>query len=530
MKPHQLEGALDRLSARVTRIDTEAPAVEATFAAYRDNPRGFVETVLHGTSARRRSNGEAYQFSILDAIASRDHVVVTSGHGVGKSVLAAWATLWFLCSRRDALVLVLAPTQQRQAKGIVEREIKRWAVRGGITLRSDGTALHCDATASRLVLLTNAADVGSLEGQHADHVLLLCDEAKSLDRDVLDGVQGALTGDEGRTVLLSTPGRPAGPHYDAASDQSGTWARFVIGAHDSDRVHPRWVAARAQAWGATSPTYVMRVLGEYPADGEGVLVGWSVLYAASSQRQPLPLSSRDRGTTLALDVARSVAGDHSCGLLVRDGIVLHIDLWREPSLTQTAERALELARRFRPDRIVVDEGGVGGGLVDRLREYGQLVQGLHFGARAYDHTRFQNLRAECYWRLRERLEAGTLCLPSDDDLLAEIAAQRVIFDAKGRIGLAPKDDIRAELGRSPDRADALAMACASSDPKLFIDTPEALVIGDFTFANESWWQSAAGVAHQLGLEPTHADPFETHPAFAIDRAEREAQRQRLLAD
>lgn len=483
-----IDAALSRLDARVDDAEqrnTHAATGRLAHQVWRDDPVGFVRNVLRGESAKRRTDGTPYQFDILEAIRTHNHVVALSGHGVGKSVLAAWASLWFLTTRSEGLVLVLAPTQQRQARGIVQREVLKWARRGGIELLSDSTALHHTTSGSRLVLLTNAADTGALEGQHADNVLLLCDEAKSIDRETLDGVAGALTGDEGRMVFLSTPGRPSGPLYDAANDQTGLWQTFQIGSDDSDRVSPRWVAGRAQAWGVTSPTYVMRVCGKYPADGEGMLVSWAILYDAAERSSDLPPSSGYRGSVLGIDVARSVAGDASCAALVRNGQVVHLETWREASLTDTASRAYLIAKRFQPDHIIVDAGGVGGGLADRLREAGHIVQDFQFGARAIDSDRFMNRRAEAYWSLRERLESGTISLPREDQLLAELAAQRVMFDSKGRIGIAPKDTIRAELGRSPDRADALAMCCAPIDERFLPFSTAPMIIGSAVYYPEN---------------------------------------------
>ena len=497
MRDTRLDDRLARLESKLERLGDGAPR-EAETLPFRDDPVGFVSTVLRGSSARRRSDGTEYQFDVLRAIAAHDNVVLTSGHGCGKSVLAAWAALWFMRSRRNALVLVLAPTQQRQARGIIQREVLSWATRGRMLLRSDGIGLHHDETGSRLVLLTGAADVGALEGQHSDHVLLLCDEAKSLDRDVLDGVSGALTGAEGRTVLLSTPGRPVGPHFDASCDETGHWQRFQIGSDDSDRVNPKWVAGRAKAWGEGSPTFVMRVRGQYPQDGAGSLVSWALLRTSCMPPDADRLMPREN--LLALDVARSIAGDQSCAVMVRNGRVLDIELWREPSLTETARRALAIVARFGAARIVIDEGGVGAGLVDRLRELGQPVQGMHFGARAFDADRFQNARSECYWRLRERLEAGTLVLPADDELLEEIAAQRVEFDARGRIALAPKDEIRAALGRSPDRADAIAMACAPVEARWTEPPAHSIEIAGITFGNDAYWKTGEAIAAELGLD------------------------------
>ena len=56
------------------------------------------------------------------------------------------------------------------------------------------------------------------------------------------------------------------------------------------------------------------------------------------------------------------------------------------------------------------------------------------------------------------MEKGELSLPDDDDLRADLSALRYQFNADGRIQIESKDECRKRLGRSPDRADAVALA------------------------------------------------------------------------
>lgn len=463
-----IDRALSAAEARVERL-ASAPHTERAFGRYRSDPVRFVREVLRGESATRRSTGAPYQFEVLAALAEVDHVSVRSGHGVGKSTLAAWAILWWLFSRPESLAVVAAPTADRQGRGIVGREVLKWAQRGRLTLDSDGLGgWRSGNTGSRLVVVSGASEVGLVEGQHADATLLVLDECKALGRDTIDALSGALTGTEGRILAGSTPGAPSGFFFDVArEDGDGDWRRFHIPSDDSSQVSERWVNGRARAWGVQSATYQQRVRGEFPRDGGGALCSWALLHASVGREIPPSARVAVSGTVLGLDVARSLAGDASAAVLVRDGAVVHAETWREATLTATAGRALDLVRRFRPDAIVVDEGGVGGGLVDRLREVVPSVRGVHFGQRAADPDRFVNARAEAYWTLRVRLEAGALSLPDSaegrDELLPELAAQRVVYDARGRVGLAPKDAIRGELGRSPDLADALALSVYAAD-------------------------------------------------------------------
>ncbi len=86
-----------------------------------------------------------------------------------------------------------------------------------------------------------------------------------------------------------------------------------------------------------------------------------------------------------------------------------------------------------------------------------------YGSEYRDKTgRFQmaNLRAEMYWRLREALDPSSgevLLLPDDRDLLMELVSVRWKPTGSGRVQIESKTDIKKRLGRSTDRADAVAM-------------------------------------------------------------------------
>ncbi|WP_406385417.1 hypothetical protein [Streptomyces sp. NBC_01618] len=116
---------------------------------------------------------------------------------------------------------------------------------------------------------------------------------------------------------------------------------------------------------------------------------------------------------------------------------------------------------------VVDSMGVGGGVVDRLRELGEPVLAYTGAAKSEMRTRdgewgFNNTRSAAYWRTRELLDPAfnpELMLPPDDLLLADLTAPtwKVTTGVPPKIQIEPKDDLIARLGRSPDRGDAVVM-------------------------------------------------------------------------
>jgi len=76
-----------------------------------------------------------------------------------------------------------------------------------------------------------------------------------------------------------------------------------------------------------------------------------------------------------------------------------------------------------------------------------------------------NRRAESYWKLRQALEEGELALPPDERLAEELLALRWSPSPNGRIRLEAKVEAKGRLGRSPDRADAVAMALSVASMK-----------------------------------------------------------------
>ena len=67
------------------------------------------------------------------------------------------------------------------------------------------------------------------------------------------------------------------------------------------------------------------------------------------------------------------------------------------------------------------------------------------------------------------MERGEISLPDDDELRADLSALRYLFTQDGRLQIESKDDCRKRLGRSPDRADAVALAFCQEEQGVSIE-------------------------------------------------------------
>ncbi len=108
--------------------------------------------------------------------------------------------------------------------------------------------------------------------------------------------------------------------------------------------------------------------------------------------------------------------------------------------------------------VNVDGGGVGGGVIDRLRSVGFDVNEVQFGSRAMDPRKWANRRAEIWGAMREWLNIGTLA--KDEDLIADLTNLEYGYTSTDQILLEKRESMKARGLASPDIGDALAVTFA----------------------------------------------------------------------
>lgn len=132
-----------------------------------------------------------------------------------------------------------------------------------------------------------------------------------------------------------------------------------------------------------------------------------------------------------------------------------------------AVRAADEAKRLGVAAIFVDGGGVGGGVVDRLRQLVDIpVFDIQFGAASdrptEDGTLCANKRTEMHVSMKDWLKHGG-AIDNDAALIVDLTAVQythVFRDGREAIMLEPKAVVKKLIGRSPDDGDALALTFA----------------------------------------------------------------------
>ena len=199
-------------------------------------------------------------------------------------------------------------------------------------------------------------------------------------------------------------------------------------------------------------------LGAPISAGSHKLISWRSVREATQT----PLLNTSSPLIIGLDVAR-FGDDKTVFCLRRGRFCSDFISFSGLDNVAVANQATHYIRDFKPARVFVDAGGVGGGVVDILYDRGfkKIVRAVMFGGKAINDDRYHNRRAEMWDELRQWLTLEpAVKIPDNENLCAELCAVNKKYDSRGRLQLEEKDEIKKRLGRSPDMADALALTFA----------------------------------------------------------------------
>jgi len=201
---------------------------------------------------------------------------------------------------------------------------------------------------------------------------------------------------------------------------------------------------------------------EFPEIGEIDESGWSVLLTGKEIELAMTRNVEPSGKKrLGVDIGRG--GNYTVFVLRTDNYAEILEKNRDSDLMAQVGRIIRIIRdeNVLAEDVFIDDVGVGGGIVDRLKEEGYRVRAVKEGEKAQNSEKFVNVRAEAYWELRKWiLEGGALEKNEDWYQLCEI---RYKEDSSSRLKIESKEDLRKRGVDSPDIADSLMLTFATTE-------------------------------------------------------------------
>lgn len=422
------------------------------------------------------------QIEIIESVRDNRTTAVKSCHASGKSFDAGSIALWFLYTHKPSIVLTTAPTD-RQVKGILWKEIHKNYQRAkhplGGTILTQELKLAEDWFAWGFT--APDYDPDRFQGFHEIYLLVIADESSGVSDEIFEGIDGVLTSEQSRFLMIGNPTNPVGrfarafksPDVNKISISAFETPNFTtFGITDEDMVMnrweskitgelptpflitPRWVHERLHDWTHDSPLYMAKVLAQFPEAGTDTLIPLHWVEAAVDRQL-----KRTTPFELGVDVARY--GSDETVIMFRQGSVARIIKTMPMSSTMAvAGEVIKILRETGAKAAKIDAVGLGAGTYDRLEEQSQPAVEMQSGAASSDPEVYLNTRAEWYWGLRQRFETGDIDIENDAMLISQLSNIKYKINSRGQIQIESKEDMKKRGLSSPDRADTLMLTFA----------------------------------------------------------------------
>jgi hypothetical protein len=457
--------------------------------AIKDNPLAFVMLVfpwgVKGTPLEHFSGPRKWQREVLQDIAN--HIkqnngkidfdtlreAVASGRGIGKSALVSWLVIWMLSTRIGSTTIVSANSES-QLRKVTWAEITKWLAMGlnSHWFEVSATSLQPAKWLTELVerdlrkgtrywgvegRLWSAENPDAFAGVHnMDGVLVIFDEASGIDDAIWAVTAGFFTENTPNRFwfAFSNPRRNTGYFYETFHSKRDFWNTKVVDARTVEGTDKAVYQQIIDEYGPDSSQAHVEVYGQFPSAGDDQFIGANTVDEAMKR-----VKYQDMSAPIVIGVDPARFGADATVIAVRQGRdIVKIIRHRGDDTMTVVGHVIEAIEEYKPTLVVIDEGGLGAGIVDRLKEQRYKIKGINFGNKSKNPIMYGNMRAQMWGDMREWLK--TASIPNDRFLKTDLISPMMKPDSRGTIFLESKKDMKSRGLASPDAADAIAVTFA----------------------------------------------------------------------
>jgi hypothetical protein len=289
-----------------------------------------------------------------------------------------------------------------------------------------------------------------------DGMMVIFDEASGIP----DGIWSVASGFFTEKILdrywfaFSNPRRNTGYFFETFHGKRDFWDGEVIDARTVEGTDKAIYDQIIAEYGEDSIQARVEVYGEFPAAGEDQFI--SPVVVEDAFKRPL---YKDMTAPIVIGVDPARGGMDSTVILVRQGRdIVSIKRLKGEDTMSVVGHVIDAIEEFKPVLTVIDEGGLGYGILDRLTEQRYKVRGVNFGWKAKNPVMWGNKRAEMWGAMRDWLK--TASIPVDRSLKNDLVGPMKKPNSAGTIFLEGKKEMKSRGLASPDAADALAVTFA----------------------------------------------------------------------
>ena len=456
------------------------------------------------------------QQDIISSVQHNKMTAVASGTARGKDFVAACAALCFmyLTPRFDkdgnlienTKIAMTAPTG-RQVSNIMTPEVRRLLRNGrsrfpflfpGRLVADDIRTNYEEWFLTGFKADDNATEAWS--GFHAVNTMFIVTEASGVSQKVFNAIEGNLQGNS-RLVLVFNPNVSTG--YAAKAMKSKRFNRFRLSSLNAENVVTKkntipgqvdydWVNDKVETWCnqifndefcekegdfkwegklyRPNDLFRVKVLGLFPKVEEDVIIPYEWIQIANERWKMMQELGYKPNCPARIGVDVAGMGRDSSILVPRyedyvSEFLSHNSAGKADHMHVAGMISFELDKD-KKSKAFIDTIGEGAGVYSRLQELDydnafscKFSEGAKFLSDTTGEYTFANMRAYCYWAMRDWFNPRNghdPAIPEDDDFMEEATATHWKFQSNGTILIEAKEDIKKRIKRSPDKSDALA--------------------------------------------------------------------------
>lgn len=420
---------------------------------------------------------------ILESINNNRWVGVESATSTGKTKFGAGLVLWFLECFENSLVVTTAPKED-QLKLHIWRELGRMFPKFGrgylnnlkLKMRNDSD----DWLAVGFVagVAADEESARKAQGFHAEHMLIIFEETPGIPEPVITAFENTATAPHNIIVAFGNPDHELDTLHKFCNQSKVDAIRISGYDHPNvvlgdDSFVPGAVTSNSlnrmlERYGDPNhPLYLSRARGISPTESFDSLIKikwcndciekWKSI---SDHNNNVDFNKVKGPYALGVDVANSESGDKAAQAFGKGNVLAWVIDFNCPDSNQLGHQIYHfmMDNNIKPYNVGIDGVGVGAGTINTLKEHGIAnksinIQGAAEPTKNRGEEKFNNLRSQMWWKMREDIRLGNIMLPDDKELIADLTTPKW-FVRNGKIVIESKEEIKKRLGRSPNKGDA----------------------------------------------------------------------------
>jgi len=447
---------------------------------YKKNPVLFFNEVLV-------FQPDEWQKAAACDIAEYSKVTIRSGQGVGKTAFEAAVLLWFMSCFPFPRIVATAPTRQ-QLHDVLWSEVAKWQSKSPLLsqmFKWTKTYIYMLGMEKRwFAVARTATKPENMQGFHEDNMLFIVDEASGVADSIMEAILGTLSGENNKLLMCGNPTKTTGIFYDSHNADRNMYRVHKISSKDSSRTNKENIETLIRKYGVDSNVVRVRVLGEFPLAEDDVFIPLPLLeQSVMTEYKERPAESIHIGC----DVARYGDDKTVIGYKVNEKAEFYKKINGQDTM-RTASDIILLGQTLRDKYkfngyipVKIDDGGVGGGVVDRLRQikksepdkyswldifpvmFGKLIKHKYYAdSTTYMMSVVKSLLSPVDEDGNEK--ETELILPNDSDLIAQLSCRKYTVNEKSKIIVESKKIMKNRGLPSPDEADCVLLLCLPVKP------------------------------------------------------------------